>query len=51
VIAEAFYGYYHIEVLSSQATLYGMLSVNSLHWDKCGIILGMETFVQEIEFS
>ena len=47
--AEAFYGYYHVEVLSS-GNIYGMLSVNS-YTGQVWYHTWHGTFVQEIELS
>ena len=47
--AQAFYGYYHVEVLSS-GNIYGMLSVNS-YTGQVWYHTWHGTFIQEIEFG
>jgi hypothetical protein len=47
--AQAFYGYYHIEVLSS-GSVYGMVSVNS-YTGQVWYHTWHGTFIQEIELS
>jgi len=48
--AQAFYGYYHFEVLSSGSNVYGMLSVNS-YTGQVWYHTWHGTFIQEIEFG
>jgi len=48
--AQAFYGYYHFEVLSSGGNVYGMLSVNS-YTGQVWYHTWHGTFIQEIEFG
>ena len=48
--AQAFYGYYHVEVLSSGDKVYGMLSVNS-YTGQVWYHTWHGEFIQEIEIS
>ena len=48
--AQAFYGYYHVEVLSSGGNVYGMLSVNS-YTGQVWYHTWHGTFIQEMELG